>query len=69
MIRVAVQTSDAGMAVNVVGHVQMEVKTFDIEAPELERYLRDYEDARKRGEATYWSRCVTGIEILPEVPA
>ena len=68
MIRVIVQTCDAGMAANVGGSVNEEFRTFDIEAPALEAHLREYVDAKKRGETTYWHRNAVGVELLPEEP-
>lgn len=65
MIRVTVQTSDAGMAANVGGHVQVEFKSFDISAPDLEAHLREYSEAKKRKQSLYWQRCVIGVEVLP----
>lgn len=64
MIRVVVQTSDCSMAANVGGSVDVEIKTFDLEAPSLEGYLRQYETAREAGTATYWHRNVIGVELL-----
>ena len=68
MLRIVVQTSDAGMAVNVGGHVEVEVKTFDINAPELEEFLREYADAQTKARnstsSIYWSRSVIGVEIV-----
>jgi hypothetical protein len=65
MVRIIVQTSDAGMAANVGGNVETDVKSFDIEAPALEAYLRQYARSKVRGEATYWHRSVIGAEVLP----
>lgn len=55
MIRVVVQTNDAGMAANVGGSVHTTIRTFDIEAPELEAYLRE-------PMGTYAHRQVLGVE-------
>ena len=40
MIRIIVQTDDAQMAANVGGAVHTTMDTFDIEATELERFMR-----------------------------
>ena len=69
MIRVVVQTCEFGAAVHIGGSVEQSVKTFDIEAPELEAHLGEYEDAKRKaselGRPTYWHRTVAGIEIHP----
>jgi len=64
MLRVVVETCDAGMAANVGGRVDCSVRTFDIEAPELEAYLREFTDAGKQGQM-YWHRRAVGVEVLP----
>lgn len=45
------------------------IQTFDLDAPALEAHLRQYEDARARGETTYWHRNVIGVELLPKEPS
>jgi len=69
MLRIVVQTSDCGMAANIGGSVETTVKTFDVYLPELEAYLREYDDAKERAKETklpmYWIRGVAGIEVLP----
>lgn len=40
MIRIIVRIDDAGMAANVGGSVQTRYKTFDVDLPELEAFLR-----------------------------
>ena len=61
MIRVVVETCDAGMAANVGGSVHRTLRTFDIEAPELEAFLRERM-------YTTSHRQVIGVELaqLPE---
>ena len=59
MIRVVVQTCDAGMAANVGGSVHSSIRTFDVEAPELERWLR-------QDSGVYVHRQVTGVECIPD---
>jgi hypothetical protein len=70
MIRIAVHTSDCGMAAHFGGSVESAVKTFDVDAPELEAHLREYEDAKQRAKETnvptYWHRTVLGAEVLSE---
>lgn len=56
-IRIVVREDDATMSVNCGSLVQSYCKTFDIEAPELEKFLRQAEG--------YVARTVTGAEILP----
>jgi hypothetical protein len=41
MIQIIVQQDDAGMAANVGGHVLTTHRTFTIDAPELEAYLKE----------------------------
>lgn len=41
MIRLVVRTDDAGMAANVGGNVDTSYKTFDVDLPEVEAFLRD----------------------------
>lgn len=41
MIKIIVQTDDAGMAVNVGGNVLTTFKVFELDAPELEAFLRE----------------------------
>ncbi len=58
MIRVVVRTQDAAMAVNVGGdaHAHVTVRTFDVDAPELEAHLRSG--------GAYTERGIVGIEVL-----
>lgn len=58
MIRIVVQIANAGMAANVGGPVQTSIKTFEVEAPELERFMED----RCHG---YQEKHIVGVE-LPE---
>lgn len=61
MIRILVRSDYAGMAVNVVGSVHTEHKTFDVEIPELEKYLRE-------SNGTYSHANVIGVELLEVKP-
>jgi hypothetical protein len=58
-IRVIVQTCDAGMAANVGGSVMTTYRTFDVEAPELEAFLRGDLPSRD-----YSFRQVSGWELI-----
>ena len=58
MIRIIVQTDNAGMAVHVGGDVDTTFTTFDVTLPELEVFLRETVD--------YTQRRVIGVEILPD---
>lgn len=68
MLRITVQTSDASMAVNVGGHVEVDINSFEVSAPELEAFLQEYVDAKERAKSTgasiYWIRSVIGAEII-----
>ena len=59
MIRIIVQTDDANMAGNVGGSVHTSHRTFDVDLPELEAFLRD-------GGGTYSHRQVIGVECFPQ---
>lgn len=63
MLRIVVQTSDCGMAANIGGHVENTIRTFDIELPELEAYLREHSDKTEM-ERRYTARNVIGVEVL-----
>jgi hypothetical protein len=63
-LRIIVRTDDAGMASNVGGSVLSEFKTFDIDAPELEAFLREYTGRSKTG-TCFWHRQVIGVDVLP----
>ena len=58
MIRIIVRTDNAGMAANVGGSVLTEMRTFDVDVPEVDAFLRERLD-------TYQHRQVIGIEVLP----
>lgn len=59
MLRIIVQTDDAGMAGNVGGHVLTTHKTFMVDAPEIEEFL-----TRKETYGTYGHRQVIGVEVV-----
>lgn len=61
MLRIIVRTDDAGMAANCGGAVETTFRTFEIDCPELEAFLR--EPAEKRW--TYAQRQAIGIELPP----
>lgn len=58
MIRVIVRTVGYGRSVHVGGPVSEDFKTFDIEAPELEGYLR------KENAIQYVEAQAIGVELL-----
>jgi len=47
------------MAVNIGGAVDTKFKTLDIEAPEVERFI-------KENTGTYSHAAIIGIEVIPE---
>jgi len=57
MIRIIVRHDNCGMAANVGGAVFTEFKTFDISAPEVEKYL-------KRDAGTYKQTQIVGVELV-----
>ncbi len=56
MIRLIVQTDDAGMAANVGGSVHTDFRSFDLNHPVLEAFLRE--------SGTYVVRRLVGCELL-----
>jgi hypothetical protein len=65
VIRIIVQTDDAQMAANVGGHVHTEHRTFDVDLPELEAFLREPHDQKW----TYAHRQVIGVQLCaPAAP-
>ena len=61
MIRVIVETCDAGMAANVGGSAETTFRTFDVDLPALEAFLREPEGPPKW---SYSHRQVKGVEVL-----
>lgn len=61
-IRIIVRTDDAAMACNVGGTVLSEFRTFDVELPELEAFLRGQPVAHPS--TKYDHRQVIGVEIV-----
>ena len=57
-IRIIVREADVGAAMHVGGPVRSILKTFDVELPDLERYLR------AEGQPDYVHREVMGVELL-----
>jgi hypothetical protein len=57
MIRLCVSVASAGMAANVGGPVQVRMRTFDIDLPELEELLSHPSDS-------YTEAHVCGAEVL-----
>lgn len=62
MLRIIVGDVDGGMAINLGGPAHSTVKSFDVDLPDLERYLREYEDADSNRKV-YWQRSVIGVEV------
>lgn len=60
MLRIVVQTDDASMAANVGGKVETKFRTFDIDAPELEAFLREPEGKKWQ----FTQRQAVGIEVI-----
>jgi hypothetical protein len=60
MMRIIVRSDYAGMAVNIGGAVETEFKTFDVDLPEVEQYLRAVKDNPKD---VYSQRQVAGVEL------
>ena len=56
MIRLIVQTDDASMAANVGGSVHTDFRSFDLDHPALEAFLRERE--------RYIERRLIGCELL-----
>lgn len=54
MLRVIVRTSDTGAAAHVGGPVEVSVRTFDIEAADLEQFLRDGQCGKAGSEECDW---------------
>lgn len=59
MIRLIVRAKDAGAAAHVGGPVDIDYRTFDVEAPALEAFLRGADPT------AYTHRHVVGVEVLP----
>jgi hypothetical protein len=60
VIRIIVRSSDCGAAANVGGPVYTDYRTFDVDIPELEEFLRE--------QRTYLVREVVGVEVLERKP-
>ena len=58
MLRIVAKLDSCGMAANVGGSTLSTFKTFDVELPELEAYLRSCDDQ------TYMHVQVIGVEVL-----
>lgn len=64
MIRVIVKTSEFGDAANIGGHVVETIKTFDIEAAEVEKYIQA-KNFGLNGIRDKWSNTsIIGVELL-----
>jgi hypothetical protein len=69
VIRIAVQTCDYQACAHFNCSAEVALKTFDIEAPELEAHLREYVDRDPSKSHTLWHRTVAGVEAIGPVPA
>jgi hypothetical protein len=58
MVRIVCLEADAGFAANMGGPVKQEVKTFDVNLPLVEEWLRKSEP--------FCQRSFVGIELLPK---
>lgn len=62
MLRIIIRIDDAGMAVNVGGAVHTAYKTFDVDLPEVEKFLT-------ANIGSYAQAQVTGVEAIePKQP-
>lgn len=59
-----VKTCNFGDAANIGAQVTSKVKSFDVEAPELEAHLAEYETAKESGKSVWFNREVVGVEII-----
>lgn len=57
MIRLIIEVSNFGAAANLGGPVDVGYKTFDVDLPDVERFL-------KNNTSTYSSATLKGIEII-----
>lgn len=57
-LRIIVATTDAARAAHVGGPIEVKYKTFDIEAPEVERFLKSGKPNN------FWDRTIVGVEVL-----
>lgn len=57
MIRIIVKTDSAGMACNIGGSVHQEFRTFDIEAPEFDKFMQEKLDGLSQ-------RFIIGAEVV-----
>ena len=61
MIRIVVHVSDAGMAAHVGGPVQTWIKSFEVDAPDLEAFMSSQDNP-------YREKHIVGVELpAPEV--
>ncbi|HXR93738.1 MAG TPA: hypothetical protein VN750_26030 [Steroidobacteraceae bacterium] len=58
MLRIVIRTDNAAMAANVGGPIESTFKTFDVEIPAAEAFLR-------QPLAAYEQRQIVGVELLP----
>ena len=60
-LRIVVREDDATMMVHAGSAVHTRVKTFDVDIPTLEAYLREPVETHMQ----YVERVVVGVEVLP----
>ena len=59
MLRIVIRTDDASLAANVGGAVETNYRTIDIDAPEVENFLR----AAQEKDCQYLQRQIVGAEL------
>jgi len=60
MLRIIIRETDCSGAANVGGPVHQNIKSFDVDLPEVEAYLLEY---KGKGRIEYLTREVIGVEI------
>jgi len=65
MIRVIVRTVNCANAAHVGGPIDTDYKTFDVDLPELKKFLQE----PTLNGWTYHAREVVGVELLEDAPA
>ena len=64
MLRLIIQTTDFGEAANVGGPVITRLRTIDVELPEVEKHLREFDDAKANGKTVWSNRQLIGVEVI-----
>jgi hypothetical protein len=60
MLRIIVREDNFGMAAHVGGPVQTTFKTFDVELPECEQFILEFEGVS----GCYVTRTISGVEVI-----